>query len=233
MRGFTLVMVVAGVVGAVAPAAARKRARTGSLNVNSTTSGAKVIVDHKDVGEIPLAEPIELPVGQHTLKMTKRGYTQFLEVFTIRAGKTTELEIDLLPVAGVLVVEADVDDARVYVDGKFVGTSPLETEVLIGKRAIRVRKAGYYDHVVTRATIAGQTQKVKVHLVPLPVGTSPYRPPPPPPPKWYEKWWVWASIGGGVAAVALTVSLSVTLASKDEISDFGPQYHWKATGLSF
>lgn len=233
MRSLTVLVIVVGVIAALAPADARRRPRPGFLNVNSTTAGAKVFVDHQEVGETPLAEPIELPVGQHTLKMTKRGYTQFLEVFTIRPGKTTELEIDLLPVAGVLVVETDVKDARVYVDGKFVGTTPLETEVLIGKRAIRVRKAGYYDHEVTRATIAGQSQTVKVQLVPLPVGTSPYRPPPPPPPKWYEKWWVWASIGGGVAAVALTVSLSVTMASKDEISDFGPQYHWKATGLSF
>ncbi|MCA9670990.1 MAG: PEGA domain-containing protein [Myxococcales bacterium] len=209
----------------------RRRRGHGYLQLNSTTTGADVLIDGNKVGTVPLPDRLRLRTGKHTLKLTKKGFTQYLDVFQVRRRQTTKLEIDLLPVAAIFVIRANEADARVYIDGKFVGTTPLETEALIGKRAIRVRKAGFYDVLLEKKATAGQTINIEAELKPLPVGTTPYRPPPPPPPKWYEKWYVWAGIAGGVAAVAVTVTLSVTLATKDPIEDFGAQYKWKTQAL--
>ena len=93
--------------------------------------------------------------------------------------------------------------------------------------------AGDYDFVLTRGAKAGQKQEVFVRLKPLPIGTTPYRPAPPPPRRWYDKWYVWAGVAGGVAAVALTVSISVTIATKDEIGGFGADHQFKTSGLRF
>lgn len=204
-------------------AAQRRRKRpSGTLVLRSMTDGAQVQVDGKDVGVTPLAEPVTLPAGKHTLKMTKRGYTEFLDVFTIQAGKPTELDIDLLPFAGVLIVTSTVEGARVFVDGKFEGVTPFEKEVLAGKRQVRVSKAGYYDFLVTYKSIAGKTKRLGAKLAALPIGSTPYRPKPLPPPKWYEKWYVWAGAAGGAVAIALAIALPVGL-RKDPIAEFGAE----------
>jgi hypothetical protein len=211
-----------------AGAEARPRGGTGALQLNSTTSGATVLVDNKEVGAVPLPGSMELPVGKHTLKITKRGYTEFLDVFTIRRGKTTKLDIDLLPYAGILTITSSVNGARVFIDGKYEGTTPVEKEVLIGRRTIRVTKAGYYDFIATIKSIAGQEKQLRARLRLLPIGTTPYRPKPPPPPKWYEKWYVWAGAAGALAVIAVAVAVPVTLARKNAIDDFGPEKRWFA-----
>lgn len=208
----------------------RRRGRFGKLMVNSMTDGAKILIDGQQVGVVPLEKPLRLKVGKHTLKMTKRGYTEFMDVFRIRPRRTTSLDIDLLPFAGFLKVTANVKKARVFVDGKFVGTAPAETDVMIGERTVRVRKAGYYEYIGKFKSIAGQVKHLQVKLKPMPVGATPYRPPPPPPPRWYEKWYVWAGAAGAVAAVTAAIVVPVVLSQQDEVGDFcgGADFCWNS-----
>jgi hypothetical protein len=214
-----------GFLLAAAPAQARSRyADKGWLRLTSMTAGATVSIDGQEVGTLPFPEPIPLAAGKHTLKIVKRGYTEYLDVFGIKRGKTTDLDIDLLPYAGILVVTSRVPEARVFIDGKFEGTTPLEVEVLIGKRSVRVAKAGYYDFIATVSSIAGKVFKVRARMKPLPIGSNPYRPRPAPPPRWFEKWYVWAGIAGGVAAVTLAIVIPVTQANKDQIPREGVDF---------
>ena len=221
-------LLVPALVLLLAASAEARRGGTGQLQLNSMTTGAVVLIDGKEVGAIPLAGSINLPVGQHTLKITKRGYTEFLDVFTITRHKTTTLDIDLLPYAGVLTVTSSAEGARVFIDGKFEGTTPVEKEVLIGRRAIRVTKAGYYDFIATIKSIAGQDKKLHAKLRLLPLGTTPYRPKPLPPAKWYEKWYVWAGAAGAVAVVAVAIAVPVTMANRNSIDNWGPELRYFA-----
>ena len=120
---------VAVVVQATGPTHARKRRskRYGYLQLECNTEGAEVFVDSQPVGQVPLGRRLRLGAGKHTVKITKQGFTQFLDVIKVRPRRTTRLEIDLLPMAGVLKVTANVAEALVHVDGQFVGTTPLET----------------------------------------------------------------------------------------------------------
>jgi hypothetical protein len=220
-----LALVLLFALGALVPdAAARRRRRrqggVGVLVINSMTTGAEVLIDGKTMGTIPLAKPLQLASGKHTLKMTLQGYTEYLDVFTIQRNKTTTLDVDLLPYAGVVQVTVNAEGARVFIDGKFVGTAPVEQEVLIGERAIRVRKAGYYEYIGKLNSVAGKIQRLHIKLKPMPVGTTPYRPPPPPPPKWYEKWYVWAGAAAGVAAVTVAIIVPVVVMSRDDFGEF-------------
>jgi hypothetical protein len=211
------------------PAEARRN--PARLVLQSATTGAEVYIDGEKVGEVPLDGPIRLRPGKHTLKISLPGYTQYLDVFSARRGKTTRLEIDLLPVAGVLEVRSNVPESSVLIDGKFVGTTPLGTEVLPGKRMLVVRKAGHHDFVETIQAVAGQTIRAQAELTPLPVES---RVPavttasPAPRPQWYKRWYVWAAVAGGAAAVALAIAIPVAAGGGDAVDDFAPEYRWQA-----
>ncbi len=221
-RVLVVFLLMLGLLLPSAEAARRKARPKGTLVLRSMTDGASVQVDGQEVGVTPLPEPVSLPAGKHTLKMTKRGYTEYLDVFTIQGGKATELDIDLLPFAGVLIVTSTEQGARVFVDGKFEGVTPFEKEVLAGKRQVRVSKGGYYDFIATYKSIAGKTKRLSAKLAMLPIGSTPYRPKPLPPPKWYEKWYVWVGAAGGAVAIALAIAIPVAT-RKDPIEDFAPE----------
>jgi len=199
------------------PAAAGK---AGALEVVSSTTGADVSVDGERVGTIPLAGPITtLTPGEHTIKVEKPGFAPYIDVFKIDRKKPTKVEVELVAVAGVLKIKSNVEAARVYVDGKFVGEAPLTTEIGVGARAVQVSKGGFKDFFQNISAVAGQEVNLDVLLEELPMGANPYKPPPPPPPKWYEKWWVWTVGAVGVGVVVTAVVVPAYYATRDPIGD--------------
>jgi hypothetical protein len=212
-------------------AAAAPKGPDGKLVLTSTTDGAQVFIDGELVGAVPLKEPLSLKPGKYTLKLVKRGFTEYIDVFTIKARKETKLDIDLLPVAGILRVTANVPGARVFIDGKFAGEVPLEADAPVGARAIKVTKAGYREQVKSVEMIAGQASNLDVTLEELPADQNPFRPAPPKALKWYEKWWAWAVIAGGASALAVAIAVPSYYLTRDPIEAFGPRFCWGAGGI--
>ncbi len=193
-------------LAAPAPAKRSRRVRTGTVVVQSTTLGAEVHIDGQQVATIPMEFPLALRAGKHTIKVSRLGYADYLDTFRTRAGKDTVLEIDLLPVSGVLKVAARPPGV-VVVDGRQIGESPFLGEIEPGERRVEVRAAGHSVHRQTLQVEAGQQYPLEVQLVPLP----PERPAEPTP--WYGHWWVWA---GAAAVVAGVVTVAAVAASGDD-----------------
>ncbi len=220
MRALACVLVIAA--GGVTAHAQRPvaPAKGGVLEVSSSTTGAAVYIDGEQVGTIPLPGPLTaLTPGEHTIKVEKAGFAPYIDVFRIDRKKPARVEVELVAVAGVLKLKTNVEAARVYVDGKFVGEAPITTEVAVGPRAVQVSKGGYKDFFQNISAVAGQDVNLNVLLEELPVGVNPYKPPPPPPPKWFEHWWVWTVGAVGVGAVVTAVVVPVYYATRDPIGD--------------
>ncbi len=228
MRAKSILMLFFGVVVVVSmtldvDARRRRRRRiTGTLVIESTTKGAKVFIDGDEVGSIPMESPIRLMPGQHTVKVTKPGHTQYMETIRIRRGRRVRLEVDLLPIAGVVDLLTSPEGARVYLDGKFVGKTPLRgLEIKAGKHTVRIAHIGFYDAIRKFQIVAGVQRKIIVQLKSLPDDINPLIPKTPPK-KWYEKWWVWASAAGGLVALVTAIAVPVAMSGKDPIKDFNP-----------
>lgn len=221
MRVVAAVVLLGLVTGGVAEAQRLPQAKTGTLELQSSTTGAEVDIDGERVGTIPLPGPLtNLTPGEHTIKVTKPGFAPYIDVFKVDRKKPTQVSVELVPVAGVLVVKSNVEAARVYIDGKYVGEAPLTAEMTVGARAIQVSKGGYKDFFQNVSAVAGQEVDLDVQLAELPVGINPYKPPPPPPPKWYEKWWVWTVGAVGVGVVVTAVVVPAYYATRDPVGDF-------------
>jgi hypothetical protein len=196
----------------------------GALVLSSVVDNAEVFIDGKKVGTTPLP-PMPLSAGEHTIKVMKLGFSPFIDVFSINKKKETKLSVEPVPVAGVIKVTVNVEQAHVFVDGKFIGEAPLTAEMGVGARAVQVSKGGYKDYFQNVDAVAGQEVSIEVALEELPMGLNPYKPTPPPPPKLYEKWWVWTAAAGALAAVVIVVvTPTVVLSNKDSVRDFGPTY---------
>jgi hypothetical protein len=83
--------------------------------------------------------------------------------------------------------------AAIAVDGKELGEAPLRAavrELPIGAHRVEVRKPGFLPYGQDVAIANGETHVLQVDLI----DEESAKP-------WYEKWWVWTTIGGTVVVV--------------------------------
>jgi hypothetical protein len=138
----------------------------GRLLIRSMPAGARVFVDDRDVGRTPAAVR-DVAVGAHRVRVTHDGYaTQERSVVISRRRPTQAMTIALKPpaaatknaragaaptaprptaaVGGALVVDSRPSGAKVFVDGRPVGTTPLALpSVSAGEHTIRLEHDGY------------------------------------------------------------------------------------------
>ncbi|NJF25969.1 PEGA domain-containing protein [Thermococcus sp. Bubb.Bath] len=144
----------------------------GYLTLTSTPSNATVIIDGKDVGTTPLNK-YELAPGDHTIVLTKEGYQNKTLTVTINPGKETNQSVTLTPLNGYLTLTSDPSGATVIIDGKNVGTTPLNKyELAPGDHTIVLTKEGYQNKTLTVTINPGKETNQSVTLEKIQTTTS-------------------------------------------------------------
>ncbi len=174
---------------------------TGTVSISSTTTGAQIELDGKPIGTVPLPGPVTMEAGEHSIRAHLRGWSGYTDTFQVEAGGEVELEVDLVPVAGILRVTTAEPGASVAVGGKALGVTPFDQDVALGKVTLTVSRPGYFDNVRELTLEAGKAYDIAVQLVALPPET----------PKVTQRWWFWtligvAVVGGATAAIVATTS---------------------------
>lgn len=198
---------------APAAAAAAPKAGTG-LSLHCTPNDADVFIDGDSVGKSPIAQVLPLTAGEHTIRVSRPGYAPYIDVFRVKEGQVAKLEVEIVPISGVLHLTSSTA-VRVFVDDKYVGEAPIDSELTVGPHNVRVERGGFYPEKFSVSAVAGQVIDKAIDLKPLPADQNPYLQKAPPPQKWYQKWWVWTIGAVGVAAVATAIIVPVVLSRKD------------------
>jgi len=155
---------------------------TGRLLVRSTPAGAAVSVDGKDYGRTP-ATVRDLSQGAHRLTITRPGYAPEERRFVITPSRPApSMTIALAPArttppprvaapgaaagfAGGLAVDSRPAGAKVFVDGKLVGTTPMSLpSVPAGSHAIRLERDGYQRWSSSVRVVASEQNRVTASL---------------------------------------------------------------------
>ncbi len=189
--------------------------RPGTLVIEGDYEGAEVFIDAELVGTLPM-DPLELDPGNHTIRVSRGGFTEFTDVFRIRPRTETAVVVEMMAISMALTIETEPVEVQVFVDGEYAGDTPLELELNEGEHSIRLKKFGYHDMIREVSAVAGQDESLDLALEALPQEQLDELTAPPPTP-WYGKPWVWAVIGGGVAAAAL-VAVIIFVATQDQPS---------------
>jgi hypothetical protein len=137
----------------------------GQLNVSSTPEGAQISIDGRnDPGWATPYNMAGLTPGQHTIVVTKAGYSSETRNVEVASGSKSFLVVQLAQLAATLSVASTPAGASIFMDGKDTGkVTPTQFSVdKAGSHAFVFKKQGYLDESTTTTLQVGQT----VHLSP-------------------------------------------------------------------
>jgi hypothetical protein len=168
------------------------KALLADITVEVKPVGATIAVDGRPAGTAPLAKPLAIAAGTHTLEVTATGFQSQKRDLMVSAGVPATLTFDLvaIPRTGKVRISTTVPRAMISVDGKPIGVSPVEVELEPGGHAVEVSASGYQVRRDEIAVAAGQRRALELTLVKI-VREK----------RWYKKWWVWTAAGVAVGSV--------------------------------
>jgi hypothetical protein len=150
-----------------------RRTQTGSVLIRSTPADADVLVNGKPRGRTPLALR-DLALGSYTIRVARDGYAADERTLQLTARRpATSTTINLRPLSargavadttqrtgpGLLNVQSRPAGARVFVNGRLAGSTPIAIPgLLAGDATVRIEKDGYVPWTATvRVSAGGQT----------------------------------------------------------------------------
>jgi serine/threonine protein kinase len=141
----------------------------GQMAIDSTPQGAQVQVDGRsDPGWVTPFALTNLQPGQHSITVSKAGYSTDTRAVDVTAGNRTTTVVHLAQLMATLVVKSDPAGATIYVDGRDVGTkTPAQVSIDKGQHVVLVRMMGYIDETMNAQFVLGQTFNFAPALRPM------------------------------------------------------------------
>lgn len=132
--------------------------KTGQVSFTLNISPVNVFIDDNYSGENNTKTVnLSLPMGDHTIKLSARGYQDYEKVISVLPDQNIEYSVEMQPGAtesvtdintGIVVVRSIPEGARVYFDGRDVGTTPVQIpKAGTGKHLLRIEKTLYHDYL--------------------------------------------------------------------------------------
>ena len=119
----------------------------GSLYVDSGPRGASLYLDDNYQGETPIRIDF-VPIGVHTIRLSKDGYRDYVQQVFIENNKTTTIFVNLVveTTRFRLSISSNPSGASVYIDGIYRGVTPTYNYVSYGFHTIRLVLEGFKDY---------------------------------------------------------------------------------------
>ncbi len=213
------------------------------VKLSKEVKKAHLFIDERDMGTLPLEAQAVSP-GEHLLQVKAPAHGVWTKKVNLGPGKKGDYVASLEATGALLSVSSDVAGADVFVNGRSVGTTPVEeAEVPAGTLEVLVKKSGYKDGTQTVKAEKGREVSAAVKLVaeettttvvaqnadrpentnltPAPtdtdttnITTTTVSPEP-----IYKKWYFWAGAAAVVAAVAAGTAVGVSQANQSKTLD--------------
>jgi formylglycine-generating enzyme required for sulfatase activity len=138
----------------------------GTYRIETLPAGATVQLEHQTLGTTPIE--VELLEGTRQLQLRLAGHRDESLTVAARAGETRT--IDALPLQradAVLRLASTPSGASVTLDGKFLGTTPLELALESGKSQELIAFKAGHEKAQRRITPTPGTQELQLALRPL------------------------------------------------------------------
>jgi len=143
----------------------------GSLVVFSEPSSADVYVDDKYYGRTPITIQ-KIPAGKRMVTVRLSGYADWSDEVVIEPGKIGQVNVKL-KLAGTLQVSSSPPGAKVYLNGKDIGETPLSnSNIPEGTHNLSVELFGYKPWQGIIEVSPGQITNISARLESASIGIS-------------------------------------------------------------
>lgn len=143
----------------------------GSLVVFSEPSSADVYVDDKYYGRTPITIQ-KIPAGKRMVTVRLSGYADWSDEVVIEPGKIGQVNVKL-KLAGTLQVSSSPPGAKVYLNGKYIGETPLSnSNIPEGTHNLSVELFGYKPWQGIIEVSPGQITNISARLESASIGIS-------------------------------------------------------------
>ena len=114
----------------------------------TSTPWAKVFVNNQLIGETPMAKPIILATGNHTIMFANPSFDPIVKSINVESNKEMTVMGNFIDHAGYLQCIV-TPWAEVFVDEQYKDTTPLSKPMMLsaGKHTVRFKNAAYSDIV--------------------------------------------------------------------------------------
>lgn len=136
----------------------------GNIKISSTPSGATVYLDGLRQGQVTPFE-MQLSPGKYTIKVERERFYTYEEEVVVDASKTQNVEADLVPQIGKLVIETTPPGTKAYIGNDLLGTSPFTHDKPVGVYVITLKKEGFRDKIIQATIAADETLQITEELV--------------------------------------------------------------------
>jgi hypothetical protein len=176
------------------------KALLADVTVEVTPPGANITVDGRTAGQAPLAKPLGLAAGSHTIEASADGFQSLKKELLVTAGVAVAVKLALvaIPKSGKVHITATAPDAMVFIDGKPFGMAPVDAELAAGGHTLEVTSPRHDPSRQELVIAAGQARDVPVTLTAII-----------PKKRWYEQWYVWTPIAAVVAGTAIGLGVGL------------------------
>ena len=121
---------------------AELQVKTGALVINSEPANARIYLDGDKVGTTPNTLRYIIP-GTHEVEVRMDGYEIWRESIEIEADVRKTLTATLRAKSGTVTIKSKPTNAKIYLDGKEVGNTPVTLKPVRGIHEVEVRMDGY------------------------------------------------------------------------------------------
>ncbi|HUU75510.1 MAG TPA: PEGA domain-containing protein [Methanoregulaceae archaeon] len=182
-------------LGFIFPLSTAQVTGTGWVSISSNPSGARVLIDGNEIGYTPVSQ-YRLSATEHLYSVLKDGYTPAQKSFSVTAGQTTTLNIELVPLsgpttrttiptipttitippttpvpsAGSIYATTSPSGASIYLNGVFQGNSPINIPNLAPRTySVLARLEGYSDYASSVTVYSGQQSNFYAQMQQSPI----------------------------------------------------------------
>ena len=138
---------------------AAERIVMGTMAVYSNPEDADITVDGDYMGRTP--QTFDIKAGQHEVVLSKPGCIPATKTVFVAEGITTNVNI-YLPVGRDIFISTDKDGDKIYVDGEYVGLSPLTTLLSYGGHEVKAERGPKTISQNINVSQTGGTDKVEL-----------------------------------------------------------------------
>ena len=141
----------------------------GSIEINSTPTGAEVFIDDTTTGQQTNCVLEDVPTGEHPIRLSRAGYLDWDSTVTVEKNEVVPIDAVLSPAiipTGNIEVNSNPTGAAIWLDGDSTPhvTNFILMDVPVGSRIIKLTMQGYADWEDTVIVLEDQTTTVDAVL---------------------------------------------------------------------